>query len=623
MTLGGYICVRNGISLDYNWELAARSLLNVCSELVMADCDSTDGTREAMDRMADKDARIRVINFPWTTPKGCGADWWINFLNHARAHLTTKHQITLDADEVLDDSPECLTAIREACAAGNPARRFTRLNYWKDPFHLIPSGHCCSPCVARMGLTEMRMPTDQPTKPGEFPINEAAIHDPRLVIHHLGFLRKPEHFYAKSKAVQSIWVNNYDERLAKVEAQGKHQSDIENCEWTNNLVPWEGYMPDSAQQWLSARGHHTQNYIGMNEREQYMRVQVVPPPPAGEPLNVLVVGDLGDIIHGMAIFKAIGKVNVFARDANHLCKRIVHRMPLIAPLLRSQNYVTDFTEHTDQQLHWNAGDFRSKHETTRSLAWAHLMHYRGNLNLPPISPDLYSPWLTGIEPDPRANGRIIINRTNRYPNRLFRWMEIVRHYGDRLLFVGNPEEHRDFCSTFAPVPYQPTADLLEVAQLIAGSEMFIGNQSACFAVAEGMKHPRLLEVCLDQPDVIVTREGTGNVSYSADGALDIPPMAGTPALKCLGTLSKVNYLKNPSIQPRTGWRIGPPHSRQDHRDVSYSTLKRSLMKAEGLPDDKAHRAIFDALAAREPDYFAGGQQQAVLMMYQSAVANAL
>ncbi len=230
------------------------------------------------------------------------------------------------------------------------------------------------------------------------------------------------------------------------------------------------------------------------------------------------------------------------------------------------------------------------------------------------------PWIYGIELDPRGNGRIIINRTNRYPNPLFRWREIVQHYGNRLLFVGTKEEHHTFCGKFGTVPYQPTRDLLEVAKLIAASAMFIGNQSACFAVAEGMKHRRLLEVCLTQPDVILPPDI--HLHLSADGALSLPPMAGKPALECPSILTAVNYLKNPNTQPRTGWKIAPPFSKQEHREVSHSTLKRRLINMEGITDDAAHRAIFDALASREPDYFSGGAHQAEIKLFREAVANA-
>ena len=33
-----------------------------------------------------------------------------------------------------------------------------------------------------------------------------------------------------------------------------------------------------------------------------------------------------------------------------------------------------------------------------------------------------------------------------------------------------------------------------MTQIIAGSKLFVGNQSFAFSVAEGLKHPRVLEV---------------------------------------------------------------------------------------------------------------------------------
>ena len=38
------------------------------------------------------------------------------------------------------------------------------------------------------------------------------------------------------------------------------------------------------------------------------------------------------------------------------------------------------------------------------------------------------------------------------------------------------------------------ADALDFASAIRGSKLYIGNQSLGFALAEGMKHPRVLEV---------------------------------------------------------------------------------------------------------------------------------
>src|ERR1019366_1545874 len=126
------------------------------------DSDSNDGTREMLDEMVRKDPRIRVINWPWTDPQGRGHHGWVEWLNFARSHLTTDCQITLDADEVLDDAPECHRVIRDALETDQPARYFHRLNFWRDPHSLIPHGHCCAWQVARMGLTDRMAHSDEP-----------------------------------------------------------------------------------------------------------------------------------------------------------------------------------------------------------------------------------------------------------------------------------------------------------------------------------------------------------------------------------------------------------------------------------------------------------------------------
>lgn len=618
-TLGGYICVRNGDELDYCWREAVASLLPVCDEVLICDSDSTDGTREAADRMADQNPKIRVINMPWENPKGDG-QWWVKWLNFARKHLTTHYQISLDADEHLSNHPDCHNAIREALAAGlNEARTFNRLNFWRDASHLIPEGHCCGKWVTRFGRTDWWMPSDEGHSAGELPILDEAQRDPRLEIFHLGFLRRKDAFFRKAKVVLGAFFNNYDQRLAKLEAEDKPLADVGECEWTSNIVPWQGYMPDAVEQWLSDRGHTTKNYVPMTEQEALRRIRIAPYE-KGDTFTVCHCGDLGDLTHALPTIKAIaqvtGPVQILVLDRNQICKRIIHRLPAIAPLLVSQDYILEIKELADETVQWDAGSFRHHHSTDRSLAWAHLQHYRGQRSLPPILPDFQSPWITGITPDPRGDQRIIINRTDRYQNRHFRWQDIVKHYNTALLFVGTREEHAAFTSRYGAVDYLPTANLLEVASLIAASPLFIGNQSACFAVAEGMKHRRLLEACLYQPDVMVAKEP--NFIPCGDGGLDLPPLCGRTALKYPPNINKVDYLKNPHTQPRSGWKL------DDMRDVSYSMLKRQVKrKRPDWDDDKIHRAIFDALAEREPSYFSNGSQQTELGKFKAALENAL
>lgn len=100
-------------------------------------------------------------------------------------------------------------------------------------------------------------------------------------------------------------------------------------------------------------------------------------------------------------------------------------------------------------------------------------------------------WLW-VTPKVPANP-VIIARSGRYNSNHFDWALVMKKYGDRAAFVGSHEEHAVFQSRFGTIQYQPTATLLELAQIIAGSELFIGNQSCPYAIAEGLKHPAILE----------------------------------------------------------------------------------------------------------------------------------
>lgn len=255
-TLGGYVCVRNALRLDYCVDLAIKSLLdlNFLHELILCDSDSDDGTREVLDAWAVADPRVRVINWPWTNPKGVSHHAWLEWLNFARQHLRTDVQITLDADEVLDNQPLSNLAIWDALNSDNPCRYFDRLNFWRDPGSLIPEGECCGKYVARMGPTSYPMQSDQPCHPGESRLIDEAVRAKHLKIFHLGFLREQHAFYRKARAVSEIWFNRFDERLEEGEKKGIPLWETE-CSWKDKLVPYTGTFPAGVVKWLRLRGH--------------------------------------------------------------------------------------------------------------------------------------------------------------------------------------------------------------------------------------------------------------------------------------------------------------------------------------------------------------------------------
>jgi len=608
--LGGWVAVRNGDELDYSWREAVESLLLVCEQVVICDSDSTDGTKEAMQRMADKDSRVKLVNYPWPNPKGESHHWFLKWLEFCKSNLDTKHYIYLDADEVLSDLPECHQAIREAVEKGK-CLAVNRLNFWRDAQSLIPEGHCCGKWCVRCAPTTYEVTSDEPNHKGEKRVVDEAVRESRVQIFHLGFLRRTDAFYKKANVVLSAWFNRYDQRLEMAEKEGKNLWESE-CKFTDLLVPFSGHMPDSVQRWLADRGHWVDNYVPMIVEPKKPRVEVVESN-LGEPVNVLHSGDYGDVIHCLSVCKAIGKVNLYFIDRS-INKPMLHRLHVIEPLLKSLPYVGEVKPHEGEPIHWNASDFRQNHQWTQSLSFSHYQHFRGQKIRPILwQPD--QPWIDVPNPDNRSKNRVLIHRSPRYHNHYFKWGKVVEFYGKACLFVGLPEEHRAFEQEFGNVEYLPTKDLLEVARLVKGSFLTIANQSVVLAIAEAIKHRRIAEVSIFQPDVVMPNDP--NCQYVADGSCLLPGIGDKDASAIGSELYHDEDVNRMSVPPgRWQYPTLIPHSH-------FKVLHQTVMRKFGMTDKEADQAIISHNAARVPDFFRSPQREHALIQFQQARQNAL
>src|SRR5262245_33645207 len=126
MSISCYTCVRNAIELDYPVHLTIDSMLPCCEEVVVGVAESTDGTLEWLQGLYKGNPKVRLVEQPWTEPKG-QLDWWVRWIQETQKHLRFEQQLFLDADEVLD--PSSIPILRDA-----PKDRcywLRRLNYWK------------------------------------------------------------------------------------------------------------------------------------------------------------------------------------------------------------------------------------------------------------------------------------------------------------------------------------------------------------------------------------------------------------------------------------------------------------------------------------------------------------
>ena len=231
-------------------------------------------------------------------------------------------------------------------------------------------------------------------------------------------------------------------------------------------------------------------------------------------------GDLGDIIYALPTIKATGGGLLYLY---HQPNKTWHGMDAgkaasLRALLIRQPYVDDVifcpSGHPPGAPDHDLNGFRDHGREGRNLADMHLATHG-------LGPEpRQAPWLAVEEPSPQA--AVVFTRSSRCQNPRFPWRRIWQLYHPVAGFVGTEEEHSEFCMSIGPVRRIPTADLWEVARVIAGSQLFVGNQSCPAAIAEGLKRPMVLETYPPLPNCCFNRLGRIN---ARDDTFELPIVA--------------------------------------------------------------------------------------------------
>lgn len=127
-----------------------------------------------------------------------------------------------------------------------------------------------------------------------------------------------------------------------------------------------------------------------------------------------------------------------------------------------------------------------------------------------IYSNLSDPWLTAPKNENFSN-HIVIARSHRYRAPGIDYT-FLKKYKNKI-FVGVPEEYADMKQYLPELEYYPVNDFLELAAIINGCRLFVGNQSLPFSIAEGLKVNRLLEIFYETPNVIVEGKGGHDFYY--------------------------------------------------------------------------------------------------------------
>lgn len=246
-------------------------------------------------------------------------------------------------------------------------------------------------------------------------------------------------------------------------------------------------------------------------------------------------GDAGDVIFSLPVIRALGGGTLALHAESWTRERMTEsKVQSIRSLLITQPYIQDVRWLApNEKADINLNDFRSEYFRTfrhpnfpkrRNLCeWILRTH-----GVDPAEQE--KQWLFV---EPRREARVIINRTGAgrdgryvYRNPAFPWRKVLHQYHGQFAFVGTAKEHKEFTNRMNwqqgypfPIPYLETPNLLTLAQVIAGADLFIGNQSLPYAIAEGLKKRAVLEVCPWLPNCLFERE---DVIHGWDSKVELP-----------------------------------------------------------------------------------------------------
>jgi hypothetical protein len=228
-------------------------------------------------------------------------------------------------------------------------------------------------------------------------------------------------------------------------------------------------------------------------------------PPEKKPFKVFHHSlDQGDCVYAMAAMKALGGGALFISPDNKFPYPLNSRwarmggeaatVDNLRPLIEAQDYVVScrYTHGTPFSTDYDLNRFRIpwRNRTARDFDSILKLHMDA-FSLPMPT----QPWLTVTEPIVVPGRPIVVNRTERYQDLLWPWTAIIKKHHKQMVFVGTYKEYESLCG-MAPefkFDYYGTKDALELARVIAGAKLFIGNQSLALAIAHGLGKQVLVE----------------------------------------------------------------------------------------------------------------------------------
>lgn len=284
-------------------------------------------------------------------------------------------------------------------------------------------------------------------------------------------------------------------------------------------------------------------------------------------------GDLGDVVYSMRTCHYLNDPTsiYYLVDRPFTKAWNQSRLDALIPLMESQSYIGQviYGEFPTEPTH-NFTDFRKYIPYGVALSKIHADWVK--VELPP-----YTPWLQ-VTPSDEFKGKILVHKSPRYANPQFPWKALAAKFGHKMVALGMRDEHHVICSALGmSIPLRETKSYLDMAQLLAGCDLFIGNQSSPCSIALGLGIPVVQETCVKHPDCIYPG-ANAYFGWSSEVVID-GVSYGTQARKYL----------NPEVLPPKGWIV--ELNGVTHKNSSINMLKRNIRSILGIGNDEAMEII--------------------------------
>ncbi|MCX7905430.1 MAG: hypothetical protein N2446_01855 [Elusimicrobiales bacterium] len=233
------------------------------------------------------------------------------------------------------------------------------------------------------------------------------------------------------------------------------------------------------------------------------------------PSSVVHGGDLGDIIYSIAGFKELGLKKIILKPHGFYETKMSEKTALsLKPFLEKQGFYVEVKKNIDIDDADIFLDFFR--EGVRDMENNHL-------SITNFEKIFIKPNISNLELDvePLDVAEVVISRTERYRNTIFDYRYLIDGLDEdiKVCFVGTKEEYERFVKIYplrSRVFYYPTSNFLELASVIKGCKVFIGNQSSPYALAEVLKVPRIQETSHLTPNCRGTTENSIDVLTQDD-----------------------------------------------------------------------------------------------------------